>query len=73
MKFSIDSCCIRLPLNEVKILDSKIEALLITIVQDTGEIVRTEKSNRIVREDRGIKCKFSIEIQYNIRNFREEH
>jgi hypothetical protein len=73
MKFSIDSCCIRLPLNEVKILDSKIEALLITIVEDTGEIVRTEMSNRIVREDRGIKSKFSIEIQYNIRNFREEH
>ena len=73
MKFSIDSCCIRLPLNEVKILDSKIEALLITIVEDTGEIVRTEENNKITKEDRGIKSKFSIEIQFNKSNFREEH
>jgi hypothetical protein len=73
MKFSIDSCGIRLPINEVKILDSNIEALLITIVEDTGEIVRTEENNKITKEFKGIKSKFSIEIQFNKSNVREEH
>lgn len=73
MKFSIDSCCIRLPLNQVKILDSNIEALLITIVEDTGEIVRTEENNKITKEFKGIKSKFSIELQFNKSNVREEH
>jgi len=73
MKFSIDSCSIRLPLNEVKILDTEIKALFVTISEATGEVKKVEKNNKITKEYKGIKSKFSIEIQFNKANVREEH
>ena len=73
MKWAVDSCSIRLPLREVKILDNDIKALYTTISEESGEVVKTEKNNKIQKEYRGIKSKFSIEIQFNKSNIREEH
>ena len=73
MKFAIDSCSIRLPLNEVKILDTEIKALFVTISEATGEVKKVEKNNKITKEYKGIKSKFSIEIQFKKSNVREEH
>ena len=71
--WAMDSVSIRIPLTAVKIVDSELLVLYHTYNGTTGEERAVVRTTNVVKLDRGIKTKFSIEIQFNKDNQKVEH
>ena len=71
--WTMDSLSIRLPLHQIQIIDPDLKAMYHTYSDATGEEKSVVRNNKIEKWDRGIKTKFSIQIQFNKDRQKEEH